>query len=243
MVFTPARAPGTFVDLLTAQSGAAEGRHARVRRIALWAVPALVVLVAGFQRRWMSDDGHIYVRTVRQILAGNGPVFNPGERAEASTGTLWQWLLVLAGLPGLDIATAAMYGGLLLTAAGFALAALGGMRLYGTPRRCSRSAPSSSSRCRASGTSPPRARDGPRHLLARGRLAAPRRPARLPWTCLALGLGPLVRPDLGLVYRRLPRRAVARASGRPGAARSPDSRSRSRFRPRTRSSGPATTAT
>lgn len=99
-------------------------------RVVVCLLPALAVVWAGYQRRWMSDDGHIYVRTVRQVLAGHGPVFNVGERAESSTGTLWQWLLVLAGLPGADVVTAAVYGGLLLTAAGFALAAWGAARLH-----------------------------------------------------------------------------------------------------------------
>ena len=53
---------------------------------------ALLVL----QRRWISDDGLIFLRTVRQILAGNGPVFNVGERVEANTSTLWT--VVLLGL-------------------------------------------------------------------------------------------------------------------------------------------------
>ncbi|MET7363869.1 hypothetical protein ABZS76_36235 [Streptomyces sp. NPDC005562] len=113
---------------------ASGGRPARWRarsRLAACLLPALVIAFAGFQRRWMSDDGHIYVRTVRQVLAGNGPVFNPGERAESSTGTLWQWLLVIGGAPGFDVATVAMYGGLLLTAAGFVLAGAGALRVWG----------------------------------------------------------------------------------------------------------------
>ncbi|EPH44160.1 putative Terminal beta-(1-_2)-arabinofuranosyltransferase [Streptomyces aurantiacus JA 4570] len=183
-------------------------------RAALCLAPALVILVAGFQRRWMSDDGHIYVRTVRQILAGHGPVFNAGERAESSTGTLWQWLLVLAGLPGADIASAAVYGGLLLTSAGFALAAWGAVRLHG------------GGGAQADGGAA-RPRD-PRLLLPLGALV----PIALPpvwdfatsgletglatcwiggaWlllvarprslaTAFVLGLGPLVRPDLALV--------------------------------------------
>lgn len=126
---TPARIPGAPAGPAAVRSGGQPAAARRPLRAALCLAPALVILVAGFQRRWMSDDGHIYVRTVRQILAGNGPVFNAGERAESSTGTLWQWLLVLTGLPGADIAAAAVYGGLLLTAAGFALAAWGAARL------------------------------------------------------------------------------------------------------------------
>ena len=37
----------------------------------------------------MSDDGLIVLRTVRNLLAGNGPVFNAGERVEANTSTAW----------------------------------------------------------------------------------------------------------------------------------------------------------
>ncbi|MFH8986753.1 hypothetical protein [Streptomyces sp. NPDC017940] len=220
------------------------GRFDAARAPLRWALclaPAVLVLIAGYQRRWMSDDGHIYVRTVRQILAGNGPVFNAGERAESSTGTLWQWLLVLAGLPGADIATAAVYGGLLLTAAGFALAAWGAVRLHvggGVP---------------GAGGAVPRDR---RVLLPLGALV----PLALPpvwdfatsgletglatcwiggaWlllvarprslgTAFVLGLGPLVRPDLALVSAvflgaqwlsaRPSRRAALAGAGAAGA--------------------------
>jgi arabinofuranosyltransferase len=49
-------------------------------------VAVFAVLV--WNRRWMSDDGLIVLRTVRQILAGNGPVFNADERVESNTSTL-----------------------------------------------------------------------------------------------------------------------------------------------------------
>lgn len=60
---------------------------------------AVVLVVFSYdvwQRRWISDDGLIYVRTVRQILAGHGPTINAFERAEADTSAVWTWLLTLA---------------------------------------------------------------------------------------------------------------------------------------------------
>ncbi|MFD4476385.1 hypothetical protein ACFWPU_09770 [Streptomyces sp. NPDC058471] len=189
------REPDAVLGLINSRRGVGH----RLRRGVLCLLPALVIAVAGFQRRWMSDDGHIYVRTVRQILAGNGPVFNAGERAESSTGTLWQWLLVLAGLPGLDIARAAMYGGLLLTAAGFAFASLGAMRLYADRAALPLG-------CLVLLALPPVwdfATSGLETGLATCWIAGAWlllvTRAHSPVTCVVLGLGPLVRPDLALV--------------------------------------------
>ncbi|UGQ10719.1 hypothetical protein LO772_28435 [Yinghuangia sp. ASG 101] len=95
------------------------------------ALPTAAILVLGFHRRWISDDGLIFTRTVRQILAGHGPVYNVGERAEASTSTVWQWLLVaVGGITGADVARTAVYLGLLCTAAGYAVALDATRRLY-----------------------------------------------------------------------------------------------------------------
>lgn len=102
---------------------------------AVLAAPALLVAVMGYGHRWMSDDGLIYTRTVREILAGRGPVFNPGERAEASTSALWQWLLALAAFTTRqDPALIAVFLGLALTVAGLWLAADGAARLHGRGR-------------------------------------------------------------------------------------------------------------
>ena len=61
-----------------------------------WAVPLLIIaLIAGWQRRWISDDGLIVLRTVRNLQAGNGPVFNAGERVETNTSMLWQYSIYL----------------------------------------------------------------------------------------------------------------------------------------------------
>ncbi|WSQ09327.1 hypothetical protein OG604_16970 [Streptomyces sp. NBC_01231] len=171
----------------------------RVLRVAVWSLPAVLVAFAGFRRRWMSDDAFIYVRTVRQVLAGNGPVFNPGERVESSTGTLWQWLLVAAGAVGADPASAAVYAGLVLTGAGFALAGLAALRLYG-----GRAAVPLGSLVLLG--LPPVwdfATSGLETGLATcwiagAWLALVARPGSVATSAL-IGLGPLVRPDLGLV--------------------------------------------
>ena len=53
-----------------------------------------------WERRWIADDGLIVLRTVRNLLAGNGPVFNTGERVEANTSTIWTYLIYLGGWIG-----------------------------------------------------------------------------------------------------------------------------------------------
>jgi arabinofuranosyltransferase len=93
--------------------------------------PAVGLGVLGYNRRWIADDGLIVVRGVKQILAGNGPVYNIGERAETSTSVLWTWLVAAAGLSGLDIPKLAVYGGLVLSVLGFGIAIDGTRRLYG----------------------------------------------------------------------------------------------------------------
>ncbi|GAB2741579.1 hypothetical protein [Streptomyces bullii] len=135
---TPAT-PGT-APALPAQRGPWQRLPAsagRLRRTARWwpaalvAVPTAVLFALGYRRRWICDDGLIYLRPVRQIVAGNGPVFNVGERAESSTGTLWQWLLALVTwVTGADPAFLAVGSGLLLSTAGFACALYATCRLH-----------------------------------------------------------------------------------------------------------------
>ena len=51
-------------------------------RISLWLSVLVVAALFGWgawQRRWIADDGLIVLRTVRNLLAGNGPVFNEGR--------------------------------------------------------------------------------------------------------------------------------------------------------------------
>lgn len=97
----------------------------------------MVVIAALFgwgawQRRWIADDGLIVLRTVRNLLAGNGPVFNSGERVEANTSTVWTYLVYLGGLIGgpVQLEYVALVLALLLSVLGVVLAMLGAARLY-----------------------------------------------------------------------------------------------------------------
>ncbi len=99
-------------------------------------LPLVFYAIAAWSRRWMSDDGYIYLRVVRQLLDGNGPVYNHGERVEAATSPLWVGLL--AGAKGVfrpvDLPWLAVVLGLALSIAGLALAQWGAHRLWSRGR-------------------------------------------------------------------------------------------------------------
>ncbi|MFE6611686.1 arabinofuranosyltransferase [Amycolatopsis sp. NPDC057786] len=156
----------------------------------------------------MSDDGLIVLRTVRQILAGNGPVFNIGERVEANTSTLWTAVLVLVGwTPGVSLEWISVIVGLVFSAGGLFLALDGAWRLAG---------PAASTFVFPAGAlvvlALPPFRDfatsgletglislwlgGTWWLLVRRGMEQPFGPVWV--TAVVIGLGPLVRPDLAL---------------------------------------------
>ena len=98
----------------------------------LFTAPIAAFAFAAWGQRWMSDDGFIYLRVVDQLRAGNGPVFNPGERIEAATSPLWVGLLTMASplFPTVSTAWLAVAIGLGLSLAGLALAQWGAHRLW-----------------------------------------------------------------------------------------------------------------
>src|SRR4051794_33097681 len=96
----------------------------------LFALPVVVLIIGAWRYRWMSDDGFINLRVVRQIQAGHGPVFNAGERVEASTSPLWVAVLtVLDWLTPLQLEWIAVLAGIAATLAGVALLLAGARRL------------------------------------------------------------------------------------------------------------------
>ncbi|HEX6418984.1 MAG TPA: hypothetical protein VFZ77_10830 [Acidimicrobiales bacterium] len=98
-------------------------RDPRVRQWVVLLAPVAVVVVMAWERRWMADDGFIHLRVVDQLSHGNGPVFNAGERVEASTSPLWVGLLTLLSfLTGLGLPWKAVGAGIVLTAIGMVAA-------------------------------------------------------------------------------------------------------------------------
>ncbi|WP_244976278.1 flagellar motor control protein ZomB [Nocardia huaxiensis] len=57
------------------------------------AVTAALFAAGAWEHRWIADDGLIVLRTVRNLLAGNGPVFNVDERVETNTSAAWTYLV------------------------------------------------------------------------------------------------------------------------------------------------------
>lgn len=85
------------------EAGSDENRRSLTRRRISGAifgvgvvVTALLFAFGAWERRWIADDGLIVLRTVRNLLAGNGPVFNAGERVETNTSTVWTYLVYAA---------------------------------------------------------------------------------------------------------------------------------------------------
>ncbi|NUS45803.1 MAG: hypothetical protein HOQ24_19195, partial [Mycobacteriaceae bacterium] len=71
-------------------------RSAVASRLGFWAglvAVAATFAIGAWQRRWVADDGLIVLRTVRNLLAGNGPVFNIGERVETNTSAAWTFIV------------------------------------------------------------------------------------------------------------------------------------------------------
>jgi len=104
-------------------------------RASLWVSMAVVAVLFGWgawQRRWIADDGLIVLRTVRNLLAGNGPVFNQGERVEANTSVVWTYLVYFASAVTrpLQLEYVALALALGLSLLGLALLMLGTGRLF-----------------------------------------------------------------------------------------------------------------
>ena len=99
--------------------------------LALVVVPVAIFGWLSWHVRSLLDDGYIYLHVVQQILAGNGPVFNAGQRVEVFTGPIWTFLLVPSTvLSPLSMETTAIVLGDLLAMVGLLLAAEAARRFW-----------------------------------------------------------------------------------------------------------------
>ncbi|GAB3134120.1 flagellar motor control protein ZomB [Tsukamurella serpentis] len=100
----------------------------------LWlgmAVTAALFAYGAWQRRWIADDGLIVLRTVRNLLAGNGPVFNIGERVEVNTSAAWTYLIwFFSWISDVQTEYVVLTVALVLSVAALPLAMAGTARLY-----------------------------------------------------------------------------------------------------------------
>ncbi|MET9201899.1 flagellar motor control protein ZomB [Gordonia sp. NPDC003585] len=89
--------------------------------------------IGAWQRRWIADDGLIVLRTLRNLFAGNGPVFNAGERVEANTSTAWTYLLWFwAWVTDGQLEYVALWVALVLSVSAIPIAMYGTARLLGS---------------------------------------------------------------------------------------------------------------
>lgn len=113
-------------------------RFARLSRATfIGGIAVAVVLCAngGWQRRWIADDGLIVLRTVRNMLAGYGPVFNVGERVETNTSTAWTYMVWIFGwVSQARLEYVVLTLALVLSVAAVVFAMLGTGKLWGGSR-------------------------------------------------------------------------------------------------------------
>ncbi len=192
------------------------GRWMLERPWLLCIVPVALLVVMAWQRRWVGDDAFVNFRVVKQLEAGHGPVFNVGQRVEATTSPLWlmmlfvadlvaplplEWISVLLGMSlavsGLVLAQRGAWLALAHTDRNRLIVPFGGLIVAALPPMWDFSTSGlETGLCFAWLGACFWALAG-RYDRQRSDPAAAR--ARPPtWLCILIGLGPLVRPDFAV---------------------------------------------
>jgi len=202
-----------------------------LRWSALW-LPAVVLGVLAWRHRWVADDGFIDLHIADNLLSGLGPVFNAGERVEAYTSPLWVALLALVawptkpfvaeGLPPFEWISVGL--GLLISVAALGIASMASDRLRRSDEAASLPIPFGALGILAVEPFWDYSTSGLETSLVFLWLALSfwatvvtrDRPTRLAQllTGLLVGLGPLVRPDLGIFSVLFGGLTIAFAAGR-----------------------------
>ena len=172
------------------------------------ALPVVVLAIGAYQHRWLTDDGFINLRIVRQMEAGHGPVFNVGERVEAGTSILWLlWLLIADVLLPFRLEHLAAYSGIALTLAGMTAITVAARRITRRAHPDGVVLPVGALALSVTAAMWDFASSGLETGLQFAwlgvcvlLLSAPQRDRRrwVPAVAVFIGLGPLIRPDLAL---------------------------------------------
>ena len=64
-----------------------------------WCIAVSIFL----KNAWLGDDAYSVFRSIEQVFAGNGPVWNPHERAQAFTSPLWFGVLLLSRIASANL--------------------------------------------------------------------------------------------------------------------------------------------
>ncbi len=93
-------------------------------------VPTALLVVMAISHRWITDDAFIDIRVIHNIVAGHGPVFNVGERVEVYTDPLWVLILTVVRLvlPFVPIEVVMVVLGISLTTVGVVLGSVATVR-------------------------------------------------------------------------------------------------------------------
>jgi arabinofuranosyltransferase len=188
-----------------------ERRETVFHQLARWlllALPVIVLAERAWARRWMSDDGFINLRVVRQITSGNGPVFNTGERVEAATSPLWVFALTVGDVvTPIRLEWIAVLAGIALTLTGVAFAIAGSRLLMPSRGPSELYVPAGAAVLVAVTPVWTFASSGLEggltsawlgvSLWALARFARSAGPLPV-WSAVVLGIGVLIRPDLGI---------------------------------------------
>jgi arabinofuranosyltransferase len=200
--------PAGAVDTASSTPVAAPPAH-RGLQAAVLAIPIVVLAILAWVDRSMFYDGYIYLHVVQNILAGHGPVFNAGQRVEAFTSPAWTALVTMAALvTPFSLTTIAVDLGVMLTVGGLLLAVVSSARLVRRASPDSFLLPIGALVFAAVPAVWSLASLGMETglsffwlgacLALLARWAARRGPAVSAGMLVVLGLGPLVRPELGL---------------------------------------------
>lgn len=75
------------------------------------------IFITFLKNAWVSEDAYIIFRSIEQLFAGHGPVWNPHERVQVFTSPLWFWVLALGRWFSSDLYVVTLTTSLILWAA------------------------------------------------------------------------------------------------------------------------------